>query len=225
MQTPLFTRYAHYRSREERNRYCAGLIREKGFGGPILNLGSGGQKFLKTALAPHGYQITDMDIWGEVDVKINLERDMPLPAADKSFETAVCLDVLEHIENFHAVFNELLRVTRGHVIISLPNPSAVYFRNILFDKQYFEGPQRKEHGKYEKYYGLPFEAPPDRHKWFFCYDEALEFFEHHAAHKGYRIVDGALTGRGDARHQVLRRLAPRLYRNLVIPSFWVVLKV
>ena len=34
---------------------------------------------------------------------------------------------------------------------------------------------RKHHGKFSKYYGLPLEKPKDRHRWFFSYDEAIEF--------------------------------------------------
>lgn len=212
----------HNIARPDRNRFCAKLIQERNFEGPILNVGSGGEEFLKKALV--GVDITDIDMSGKVDVRVNLEKDIPLPFEDKSYATSVCLDVLEHIETFHAVFYELLRVTSGNVIISLPNCSATYFRNLLFNRQPFPD-EREQFGKYEKYYGFPYDIPEDRHKWFFCFDEAIDFFMHHAENNGYVIDDVMMTGDGGFKHRVVNRLMPRLYRNLIPRAFWIILRM
>lgn len=79
----------------------------------------------------------------------------PLPYADDSFETVVCLDTLEHIDDFHISFNNLVRVARRHVIISLPNN----WRRAL--KAFLKG------RGLSVAYGIPPEKPSDRHKWFF----------------------------------------------------------
>lgn len=211
----------HHTTRPDRNRFCAQLIKERKFSGPILNVGSGGEEFLKKSLPDH--KITDIDVWGNVDIRANLETDLPFTFKDNSYSTVVCLDVMEHVDNFHALFDELLRVTNGNVVISLPNCSALYFQNILFNKQPCAG-QRDQFGKYEKFYGLPYSRPEDRHKWFFCFDEALEFFQHHTDDKGYVIEDVLFTGSGSFKHKLIRNVVPRLYRNLVPYAFWIILR-
>jgi hypothetical protein len=58
---------------------------------------------------------------GAADVVTDLERGT-LPFDDRSFETVVAADVLEHVDSMHAFFDELCRVADRHVIVSLPNP-------------------------------------------------------------------------------------------------------
>ena len=36
-------------------------------------------------------------------------------------DCVVCTDVLEHVNNLHEVFEELIRITKRYVIISVPN--------------------------------------------------------------------------------------------------------
>jgi hypothetical protein len=38
-----------------------------------------------------------------------------------------------------------------------------------------------------KYYGLPVERPPDRHRWFFGNEEASEFLRERGARRGFTI--------------------------------------
>jgi 2-polyprenyl-3-methyl-5-hydroxy-6-metoxy-1,4-benzoquinol methylase len=40
---------------------------------------------------------------------------------DKSFDTVIMLEVLEHLENPHAALEEVVRVTRKNLILSVPN--------------------------------------------------------------------------------------------------------
>ena len=44
-----------------------------------------------------------------------------LPYADNSFDTVVCSEVLEHIEDHEKAMQELKRVARNFVVISVPN--------------------------------------------------------------------------------------------------------
>jgi hypothetical protein len=69
---------------------------------------------------------SDVDYWGigladGVDEVVNLEED-GVPYGDDSYMCVFCLDVLEHLDNIHEVFDELCRVSSEDVIISLPNP-------------------------------------------------------------------------------------------------------
>ncbi len=53
-------------------------------------------------------------------VDINLE---PLPYADDSFDLVTCTEVVEHLENYHALLREAFRVLRpgGLLVLSTPN--------------------------------------------------------------------------------------------------------
>jgi SAM-dependent methyltransferase len=44
----------------------------------------------------------------------------PLPFGDKSFDTTICLDVLEHVEDDVNAVHELTRVTRQRLVIAVP---------------------------------------------------------------------------------------------------------
>jgi len=104
-----------------------------------------------------------IDIDGKPDFVVNLEKEKLNKFDDKSFYTVICTDVLEHLNNLHDVFDDICRVSKEYIIISLPN-SWVNFKYPLIS------------GKNEyKRYGLPLNNPVDRHKWFFNYEEALEF--------------------------------------------------
>ena len=53
---------------------------------------------------------TGIDLGGTPDITIDLERADRLPFDAAAFRCVVCSDVLEHLDNLHAVFGELLRV-------------------------------------------------------------------------------------------------------------------
>jgi SAM-dependent methyltransferase len=104
-----------------------------------------------------------VDVGGTPDLVVNLEKER-LPFPDRSFDFVLCSDVLEHLDNLHQTFGELIRVTRGHAVISLPNNYANARR-----------PVERGRGAIG-HYGLPVDAPQDRHKWFFSLSEAAAFF-------------------------------------------------
>jgi len=132
--------------------------------GSILDVGAD-ECHLKSHLPP------EVSYWGiglgdKTDQQVNLETEK-IPFADRSFDCVICLDVLEHLDNIHSVFDEICRVTKHYAIISLPNPWGS-FLNTLTHGDY-------KPGKPMKFYGLPSEPPEDRHKWFFSHDEAKTF--------------------------------------------------
>ncbi|MHB8778315.1 MAG: class I SAM-dependent methyltransferase [Anaerolineales bacterium] len=49
-----------------------------------------------------------------------------LPFPDNHFDLVTCMDVLEHVEDYHRFLEELLRVTRKGVFISTPNRRPEY---------------------------------------------------------------------------------------------------
>ena len=150
-----------FKDRSSRSEFIAQRFQSV-LNGKILDVGCG-KAVLKRLLPLAEY--TGVDIGGEPDIQVNLEEAGRLPFPDDSFDCVVCTDVLEHLENLHQIFGELVRVSRRHLIISLPNN----WTNARV-------PIARGRGSFGKY-GLPAEKPIDRHKWFFSLSEAADFIQ------------------------------------------------
>ena len=94
---------------------------------------------------------------------------------DRSFHTVVCTEVLEHLDNFHEIFDEICRIAKNNIIISLPNSWARFKFSLISGKSG------------HKFYGLPVEKPLDRHKWFFNYEQALNFLKVRGKRNNFNI--------------------------------------
>ena len=156
-----------------------------------------------------------IDIVGKPDVVVNLDTKAPLPFADRSFQAVICIEVLDHLDNLHHVFGELVRVSAAHVIVSLPNCWRDARR-----------PVERGHGHFA-HYGLPADAPADRHKWFFSYAEARDFIQVQSARHGLEMVEMF----GTEQHRppwvrVARRLRypGERYFNRYVQTLWAVMR-
>lgn len=152
--------YINFPQRADRSHYIArrfaAYLRDS-----VLDVGC--DKAVLRGLLAKDVAYTGIDIGGTPDITVNLEQTERLPFGDGAFSCSVCSDVLEHLDNIHAVFAELVRVSRNHIVVSLPNNWANARRPI-------------ERGKGSiAHYGLPAVRPRDRHKWFFGFTEAVEF--------------------------------------------------
>lgn len=152
--------------------------------GTILDVGcrSG---LLRDALVQEGFHHVNywgLDLYPPAHIRADLGKGMPFK--DHVFDVVVALDVLEHVDDIHLGFQELCRVSKKWVVISLPN---VYeFRGRL---KFVMG--KPLSGKY----GLPPEPPMDRHRWLFSLYEAKTFCQGMAQTEGFRVVDeGCLVG-------------------------------
>ena len=221
----------NYTSRDERNEFMVDYLK-KYFESSVLNVGGGGEKYLEKYL-PKETRHVEIDIAGNPHYIVNLEKDLPLQFSDSSFETVCCNDVLEHVDNFHAVLDELIRVTSKYVIISLPNCTNGIF-NYILDKPYKSNTDisyRKKHGHYYKFYGLPYEKPNDRHKHFFSYTEAESFFDYYAKERKLNILEmfGLNYFGRSLKGKILRFitsscLGNNVRKNLFCSSIWIVLE-
>lgn len=143
-----------------------------------------------------------------------------LPYGDASFDTVVCLDTLEHINDFHRSAQDVLRVARKHVVISLPNCWRKMFKQML-----------QGYGTSASY-GLPFEKPMDRHKWFFNTVEIEQFFQYQGSVSAtpFRVADMRFTVPvTTALHRVLYPLVqwvlPERYaKNLLVNNVFLLLE-
>jgi len=57
-----------------------------------------------------------------------------LPFASGSFDLAACLEVLEHVDEPSQAVRELARVTRGRVLMSVPNQPFFALSNLAFGR-------------------------------------------------------------------------------------------
>jgi hypothetical protein len=156
-----------YNDRKEKAKYVYDKYKHLLDGKKILDVGAD-HKHLSSCL-PENSNYTGIGLGGSVDIEVNLEKEK-IPFSDECFDTVICLDVLEHLENIHAVFDDLCRISKTNLIISLPNPFGTLWESIL-------------RGGYSdnasmKYYHLPVEAPSDRHKWFYSLSEAESFIRY-----------------------------------------------
>ncbi len=169
--------YVTFDTREARVRYVAGR-----FGpllqGRVLDVGCD-QGHLRT-LRPD-LEYFGIDIGGAPDMRLDLESIDRLPFADREFTVSLCIDVLEHLDNLHRIFAEMLRVTRKRAIISWHN-CWVNARRPMF----------RGLGGFS-HYGLPYERPLDRHKWFFNLSQALDFVSEAERRSPFRLAEFFVT--------------------------------
>ena len=201
-----------YTNREERAKYTV-LKYQKYLKGKVLDVGCW-NKHLEKYLS-RDVEYTGIDVGGNPDIFVDLEK-RKIPFQNNEFYCVVCTDVLEHLNNIHQVFDELIRVSRRYVIVSLPNNWCVIKKNIL-----------KGRGSL-KFYGLPVEVPRDRHRWFFNYEEAEKFIYGRAERNKAKVL---ICESYAAKRDRLKRLFTGLlwgsgerYKNLFAEAIWAVLE-
>ncbi len=169
----LQTEYIHFPSREARSRYVAKRFQTY-LSDSLLDVGCF-EAPLRDIL--EGVEYTGIDVAGKPDIRLNLENCTRLTFATGAFQCVLCIDVLEHLDNMHAIFDEIIRVAKRYIIISLPNCWRDARRPIERGRGTFA------------HYGLPVDPPMDRHKWFFNYTQAREFLERQSQKNFLRIVE------------------------------------
>lgn len=205
-------KYAHFTDRRGRAAFIAaafapGIAAAK----RILDVGSDYNTLKKLV----GEKVLGVDLYGEPDIRIDFEKEQLKQFRAQSFDLVVCTEVLEHLENLHAMTRELLRVSRRHVLISLPNSLNVFAKwNIAF------------HDRAGKFYGLPFEKPEDRHRWFFGYKDVDRYFQHIAETTPFRIREKFLLMNFSSswKGRLLQWFVRLTSYNNVSASYWILLE-
>ena len=59
-------------------------------------------------------------------VSLDIYNGYDLPFEDNKFDIVTCVDVLEHVRDYHRLVNEMLRVSKKGVFISTPNRRPEY---------------------------------------------------------------------------------------------------
>lgn len=204
--------YTYFADREGRAQFIASAFKDEiKQSKKILDVGSDYNTLKKLI----GKKVLGVDLYGEPDIKIDFEKERLERFKDGEFDMVVCTEVLEHLDNLHEMANELFRVSNRYVVVSLPNCSSIFAKwNILF------------HDRVGKYYGLPFERPEDRHRWFFSYKDIDRFFQHKAEEKGFRIKRKFLQCNftDSWKGKAMRFLVGALNINNASQSYWVILE-
>jgi 2-polyprenyl-3-methyl-5-hydroxy-6-metoxy-1,4-benzoquinol methylase len=191
--------------------------------GRILDVGAG-DSFLREYLSEEA-DYCAIGLARHLDRQVDLEKEA-IPFSNNSFDCVICLDVLEHLDNIHEVFDELCRVTRKWLIISMPNPWGNFFQMLL------KGHNSEKNAM--KFYKLPLEQPEDRHKWFFSTEEAIRFIDYRATKNHMRVVKKDLQGyvnKGLGLRTLIRKTIMRILFSSEVKNvdfytgpLWVVLK-
>jgi len=163
----------YYLDRTGRNRFAASQLNKLPVSS-ILNLGGGGHRHLQQSLGRKDIMVYEMDIQGDCDLRVNLDQLQGLPFDDRSFDVVCAFDVLEHLENFHLINDEMYRVARDYVLISLPNSAAEIFYDAFWNRPQIES--NKNRGTYSIFYGLPLVPPDDRHRWWLYFQDIVRFY-------------------------------------------------
>jgi len=83
-----------------------------------------GSGVVQAALRQLGIEVTTLDIDAGLDADL-VGSVLDIPAPDSSFDVVSCCQVLEHVpfEQFPTALSELRRVSRGKLVLSLPDQS------------------------------------------------------------------------------------------------------
>lgn len=94
--------------------------------GNVLEVGLG-NGFIAEYLKKRGVNVTTLDIVGELKPDV-VGSVLSMPFAEGMFDIVVCYEVLEHLPygDFAGALAEIRRVSRRHVVLSLPDNTAVY---------------------------------------------------------------------------------------------------
>ncbi|MGD9638887.1 MAG: class I SAM-dependent methyltransferase [Alphaproteobacteria bacterium] len=164
--------------------------------GKILDVGAD-ECVLKKHL-PKDVEYTGIGLGGSVDIEINLEKE-EIPFKKDEFDCVLCLETLEHLDNFHAVFDKLCSITNKYLVVSLPNPWQSFIN--CLNKGNYKGTTLPM-----KFYNLPIDKPIDRHKWFYGLHEAENFLVECGKRNSMKVVQ-------------IDRISPKGIRTFILRSF------
>lgn len=174
------------------------------FGKSVLDVGAGGSANYFREHLGSAYKAADVSQSRNTpDFFIDFEAGK-LPFKDGEFETVLSFDNLEHCENCHELFDELVRISSKYVIVALPNNWPTFWKSML----------KGRNSTHIVGYGLSKDKPGPgvRHKWFFNLEEAEDFIVGRAQRLNGEIVDVRYVFEGGMNIVGFPLLYPLLFR-------------
>ena len=210
-----------YSDRESRNKCASEWITKiiAPMGGSILNIGGGGKRHLQSKLGDL-YRVFEVDIQGDCDLVFDLDSGS-LPLEGKTFKLSCAFDVLEHLENFHAVLDDIYRVSEDGVLLSLPIATGeAVWSNIV---RLLKRSDPYESGVRNKFYGLPLYPPKDRHRWWLPFVDIVRYFTHFEEVNGVRVKYAIpyRSTKGLKKMIIKRIIGKERFYELFVPYIWV----
>jgi len=162
-----------------------------------------------------GNKVFGIDVSGTYDKRIDLDKDQLSNFSDNSYDFIVCTEVLEHIDNFYDVLDDLMRISKKYTLISLPNCINIWKIIKIITSS-----------RTGKFYGLPKEKPEDRHRWFFSWKELDEFFETYCAKNSLKIKEKFLHfNYSDSPKGMLIKLPLKIFPiKAFAQSYWILIE-
>jgi len=184
-------------------KYALVARRTAGLAGRLVDVGAR-DRVLRQYLAGSQLEYFSTDLGPGHDFTWDLER--PLPAADQAFDVVVALDVLEHVEGLHQALQELLRIARRKVFISLPNMTELTFRLHFL-----------RYGQLSAKYALLPDHQGDRHRWLTSYRQIGACVRGIAARAQCSVQEfDLLAGYGPGRRLLARLPLPAALRTYTV---------
>ena len=183
-----------FSGRRDKLKTIAGLFPDI-FSGDTLDVGCGNsllKQFVKG-------EYTGVDKVGFPDVRQDISKGLRFD--DRAFDAVAGFDVLEHLDDIHFAFDELCRVSKKWVVITLPNMYEWRFRILFLLGKPISGK-----------YILSGNPPSDRHKWLFSLKQARCFVKERARKNRFELSEEALCYYGYSR--ILPRIISRVGMRL-----------
>jgi 2-polyprenyl-3-methyl-5-hydroxy-6-metoxy-1,4-benzoquinol methylase len=120
----------------------------------ILDAGCGEGELMRRGVLPQGIRVISLDLRPESLAHLrnhSTQRNLvcgslaSLPLPDKSVDTVMCLEVLEHLDKPAAALAELSRVARKSMILSVPYEPYFRIGNVLRGKHLERWGDHPEH--------------------------------------------------------------------------------
>jgi SAM-dependent methyltransferase len=120
----------------------------------ILDAGCGEGELMRRGVLPAGVRVISLDLRRESLTYFrdhSAQRNLvcgsltSLPLPDKSVDTALCLEVLEHLPNPRPALSELSRVARRNIILSVPYEPWFRIGNVFRGKHLERWGDHPEH--------------------------------------------------------------------------------
>ncbi len=121
-----------------------------------------------------------VDMQGLADHIVDLDRER-LPFEPRSFETVLCFETLEHLNDVHGQLDDMMKIARRYVVASL-----------FIESGETKGRSVNAFGDAQGNAQLPIAPVYDRHQWIFTFCDALDFVYYRARRAGYRIAEVTL---------------------------------
>jgi ubiquinone/menaquinone biosynthesis C-methylase UbiE len=120
----------------------------------VIDIGCGRGYFLEQLVKKGAKNIWGCDLFDAVPVqgtnyqKGNIEH---LPFDDKSFDVVICSHILEHVKDFDKAVNEIKRIAKKKVIVTVPKQRYFYYTLDLHVRFFYHPAELAAAMKMEKY--------------------------------------------------------------------------